>query len=67
MAQKESICPYRQGDETSWCMLAEKGSPLRNDAIELKIRMIGEGYTATEKAAFHAGVRWAEKCHGVTG
>ena len=48
-------------------MLAEKGSPLRNDTIELKIRMIGEGYTATERAAFHAGVRWAEKCHGVTG
>lgn len=63
----ENKCPYMQGDETHYCMLAEKGSPLRNDTIELKIRMIGEGFSATEKAAFYAGVRWAERCHGVTG
>jgi len=67
MAEKESICPYRQGDETSWCMLAEKGSPLRNDAIEFKLQTLGDNWSSTERAAFYAGVRWAEKCHGVTG
>lgn len=67
MSAKEATCPYRQGDETAWCMLAEKGSPLRNDVIELRLRLLGEELTSGEKAAFHAGVRWAEKCHGVTG
>ena len=67
MAEKEAICPYRQGDETSWCMLAEKGSPLRGDAIEFKLLTLGDNWSSTEKAAFSAGVRWAEKCHGVTG
>jgi hypothetical protein len=48
-------------------MLAEKGSPLRNDAIEFKLQTLGDNWSSTEKAAFYAGVRWAEKCHGVTG
>lgn len=60
-------CPYMQGNETHYCMLAEKGSPLRNDVIELRLRLLGEEMTSDEKAAFYAGVRWAEKCHGVTG
>jgi hypothetical protein len=67
MAMQAPVCPYRQGEETSWCMLAEKGSPLRTDTIELKLRMLGDNWTSVEKAAFLAGVRWAEKCHGVTG
>jgi hypothetical protein len=69
MSEAEKPCPYRQGDVTYWCLLAEKGSPLTNDMIEFKLRMIGEGseWTPTERAAFYAGVRWAEKAHGVTG
>jgi hypothetical protein len=69
MSEPEKPCPYRQGDVTYWCLLAEKGSPLTNDMIEFKLRTIGDGvnWTPCEQAAFYAGVRWAEKCHGVTG
>lgn len=63
----ENKCPYMQGDETHYCLLAEKGSPLRNDAIDFKLQTLGDNWSSTEKAAFYAGVRWAEKCHGVTG
>ena len=64
---KEKVCPYVQGDITHWCLLAEKGHPLTNDKIDLKIRTHGEEWTPTEVAAFYAGVRWAERVHGVTG
>lgn len=60
-------CPYMQGDLTHWCLLAEKGKPLTNEQISQKMGTLGEDWTPTERAAFYAGVRWAERAHGVTG
>jgi hypothetical protein len=56
-----------QGDITHWCLLAEKGQPLTNEKIDFKIGTLGEEWTPSEVAAFYAGVRWAERVHGVTG
>lgn len=60
-------CPYRQGENPYWCLLAEKGHPLTNEQIDLRIRLMSDQFTTGERLAFMAGVRFAEKAHGVTG
>lgn len=64
---QQTSCPYKQGDETHWCLLAEKGQPLTNEAIQFKFSTMGEAFTPLELEAFRAGVRFAETSHGITG
>ncbi len=63
-------CPYLQGENPHHCLLAEHGEPLRNDAIldELE-RILGKGnhLSTAEIVTFIAGVRFAERMHGITG
>ena len=63
-------CPYLQGESPHRCLLAEHGEPLRNDAIldELE-RILGKGnhLSTAEIVTFIAGVRFAERMHGITG
>lgn len=66
-AEKQKVCPYVQGEVTHWCLLAEKGQPLTDDAIRFKFSTMGESFTPLELEAFRSGVRFAERSHGITG
>ena len=60
-----SDCPYLQGEAPHRCLLAEHGEPLRNETVLKELERTA--LTANEIMIFLAGVRYAERVHGITG